>query len=358
MNPHPRDALIKFDAGPHKYTCAGDGNYLSVTTWLHSHFPAFDADAIIKKMRLDKPTCKYYGQTPEQIKAGWDRGRDEAAAAGTAMHAAIEAFFLEVGGHPPGPPGGTPPTAPLLEQVEAEGRTQGAEALCGCDVNEVNDDPPPAGGRTQGAEAENGCTVECTAIEVPNTSAPCVRLSAGGGCRGQGAEASDSSFPSHSPNTSAPCVRLSAGGGCRGQEPPNQFKKFIADHPLLRCYRVEWMIFDEDVHLAGSIDFVSENDDGSLTIYDWKRCKEIKKTNGFGGSALTECISHLPDTNYWHYALQLNTYKTILERKYEKTIKAMFLVGLHPDWPTYQVLKVPDLRQEMADLFALRRAQL
>jgi hypothetical protein len=330
MNPHPRDALIKFDAGPHKYTCAGDGNYLSVTTWLHSHFPAFDADAIIKKMRLDKPTCKYYGQTPEQIKAGWDRGRDEAAAAGTAMHAAIEAFFLEVGGHPPGPPGGTPP---LLEQVEAEGRTQGAEA-------------------------ENGCTVECTAIELPNASAPCVRLSAGGGCRGQGAEASDSSFPSHSPNTSAPCVRLSAGGGCRGQEPPNQFKKFITDHPLLRCYRVEWMIFDEDVHLAGSIDFVSENDDGSLTIYDWKRCKEIKKTNGFGGSALTECISHLPDTNYWHYALQLNTYKTILERKYEKTIKAMFLVGLHPDWPTYQVLKVPDLRQEMADLFALRRAQL
>jgi hypothetical protein len=265
MNPHPRDALIKFDAGPHKYTCAGDGNYLSVTTWLHSHFPAFDADAIIKKMRLDKPSCKYYGQTPEQIKAGWDQNRDEAAAAGTAMHEAIEAFFL-----------------------------------------------------------------------------------------GVGADVMDSSFPSPPLNASAP----SAGGGCRGQEPPNQFKKFIADHPLLRCYRVEWMIFDEDVHLAGSIDFVSENDDGSLTIYDWKRCKEIKKTNGFGGSALTECISHLPDTNYWHYALQLNTYKTILERNYGKTIKAMFLVGLHPDWPTYQVLKVPDLRQEMADLFELRRAQL
>ena len=292
MNPHPRDALIEFDAGPHKYTCAGDGNYLSVTTWLHSHFPAFDADAIIKKMRLDKPTCKYYGQTPEQIKAGWDRGRDEAAAAGTAMHEAIEQYFVGVGGLLC-----LPPTAPLLEQVEAEGRTQWAEAL-------------------------------------------------------------DSSFPTPPPNTSAPCVRPSAGGGCRGQEPPNHFKKFITDHPLLRCYRVEWMIFDEDVHLAGSIDFVSENDDGSLTIYDWKRCKEIKKTNGFGGSALTECISHLPDTNYWHYALQLNTYKTILERKYEKTIKAMFLVGLHPDWPTYQVLKVPDLRQEMADLFALRRAQL
>jgi hypothetical protein len=267
---HIRDALIEFDAGPHKYTCAGEGGYMSVTTWNHSHFPHFDADAIIKKMRLDKPTCKYYGQTPEQIKAGWDQNRDEAAAAGTAMHAAIEQYFLGVGGHPPGPP--------VLGKVEAAG-------------NELS-------------------------------------------------------------NASAHCVRPSASGGSWGVPP--QFLLFIADHPDLRCYRTEWMIFDEDVKIAGSIDFVSENADGTLTIYDWKRCKEIKKTNSFGDSALTECIAHLPDTNYWHYALQLNTYKTILERKYEKKVKAMFLVGLHPALPSYQLLKVPELRQEMEDLFALK----
>jgi hypothetical protein len=276
---HARDALIEFDAGHHKYTCAGEGGYLSVTTWNHSHFPHFDADAIIKKMRLDKPTCKYYGQTPEQIKAGWDQNRDEAAAAGTAMHAAIEQYWLlGVGGHP--------------------------------DLGQVTE------GRTQGADAENGNT----ASELSNASA-----------------------------------RPSASGGSWGVPP--QFLLFIADHPDLRCYRTEWMIFDEDVKIAGSIDFVSENADGTLTIYDWKRCKEIKKTNSFGDSALTECIAHLPDTNYWHYALQLNTYKTILERKYEKKVKAMFLVGLHPALPSYQLLKVPELRQEMEDLFAVRRAE-
>jgi len=283
---HARDALIEFDAGPHKYTCAGEGGYMSVTTWNHSHFPHFDADAIIKKMRLDKPTCKYYGQTPEQIKAGWDQNRDEAAALGTAMHAAIEQFWLlGVGGHPPEPP--------VLGKVTE--------------------------GRTQGADAENGNT----ASELSNASAHCVRPSASGGSCGL----------------------------------PPQFLLFIADHPDLRCYRTEWMIFDEDVKIAGSIDFVSENADGTLTIYDWKRCKEIKKTNSFGDSALTECIAHLPDTNYWHYALQLNTYKTILERKYEKKVKAMFLVGLHPALPSYQLLKVPELRQEMEDLFAIRLAE-
>jgi hypothetical protein len=274
---HARDALIRFEVGPHKYTCAGEGNYISVTTWNHTHFKPFDADAIIGKMNLTNPKCKYYGQTPEEIKAGWDRGRDEAAALGTEMHAAIEAYWVDA--------------------------------------------PQPG----EEADAENGYT----ANEVNDASATCVR----------------------------PLGPLSSNGGCRG-EPPNHFGAFVADHPHLRCYRAEWMIFDEDVKIAGSIDFVSENADGTLTIYDWKRCKEIKKTNSFGDFAITECIAHLPDTNYWHYALQLNTYKTILERKYGKKIKEMFLVGLHPNLPKYKLYSVPVLEKEMTDLFAFRMAQL
>ena len=292
-NGHPRDAFIEFEAGPHKYTIQGDSNYLSVTTWNHTHFPPFDADAIIRKMRLDKPSSPYYGQTPEQIKAGWDKGRDEAAQLGTALHAAIERYL-----------GGAPLQPPIVGQVEggdAEGRRQEAEAA-------------------DGKLLQNASALPCPALSLSqNASAP-------------------------SPNE-----------GAWGVSP--HFGAFIDAHPHLKPYRVEWMIFDEEVRLAGSIDFVAENPDGTLTIYDWKRCKEIKKTNRFGTFALTECISHLPDTNYWHYALQLNTYKTILERKYGKTIKQMMLVALHPNLPTYQVYTVPHLVGEMAELFALRHLQ-
>ncbi len=56
---HPRDALIEFEVGPHKYTCAGEGNYMSVTSWNHTHFQPFDADAIIGKMNLTNHKCKY-----------------------------------------------------------------------------------------------------------------------------------------------------------------------------------------------------------------------------------------------------------------------------------------------------------
>jgi nucleoside-diphosphate-sugar epimerase len=43
--------------------------------------------------------------------------------------------------------------------------------------------------------------------------------------------------------------------------------------------KFEWMIFDEDLKLAGSIDMVYENPDGTLSIYDWKRSKDISKIN-------------------------------------------------------------------------------
>ena len=111
------------------------------------------------------------------------------------------------------------------------------------------------------------------------------------------------------------------------------FLQFVRDTPHLVPYRTEWLIYDEQVKISGSIDMVYENqEDGTLAIYDWKRCKAIAK-NGFNKWATTECISHLPDSNFWHYALQLNTYKTILERNYGRQVSGMYLVRLHPDNP-------------------------
>jgi ATP-dependent exoDNAse (exonuclease V) beta subunit len=134
------------------------------------------------------------------------------------------------------------------------------------------------------------------------------------------------------------------------------FMDFVRAFPELKPFRTEWMIYDEELKLAGSIDMVYENPDGTLMIYDWKRSKEISKTNGWNKSAITPCIDHLPDTNFWHYALQLNTYKTILERKYGKIVTCLYLVRLHPDNPkkTFELLKVPILEDEMTELIEHR----
>lgn len=138
------------------------------------------------------------------------------------------------------------------------------------------------------------------------------------------------------------------------------FKQFVSDFPDLKPYRTEWMVYWEDIKISGSIDMIFENPDGTLLIYDWKRCKEISHENGFGKTASTPCIRHLPDTNFWHYSLQLNMYKTILENKYDKKVVGLFLVCLHPDNPykSYDRIEVPFLDKEMKDLIEFRRQEL
>jgi ATP-dependent exoDNAse (exonuclease V) beta subunit len=134
------------------------------------------------------------------------------------------------------------------------------------------------------------------------------------------------------------------------------FLQFANDHKDLVPYRTEWMIYDEQLKLAGSVDMVYKNSDGSYSIYDWKRSKDIAKTNGFGKTALTECIDYMPDANFWHYTLQLNIYKMILERNYGVRIRDLKLVRLHPDaaHDSYELLDVPIMTHVMHELIDCR----
>ena len=132
----------------------------------------------------------------------------------------------------------------------------------------------------------------------------------------------------------------------------------------LEPYRTEWIVYDEDIKIAGSIDMIfkkikkdKKNNEEELEIYDWKRCKEIVKSNGFNQWAKPESINHFPDTNYWHYAFQLNGYKYILNQKYGKNVTNLYLVCLHPNNKNnnYIRIKVPDLQEEIHELFEERK---
>ena len=137
------------------------------------------------------------------------------------------------------------------------------------------------------------------------------------------------------------------------------FLNFVKKFPHLKAYRTEWMVYDKEHKLAGSIDMCFQDENtGDLHIYDWKRSKEIKKNGSFLKFSKTDCISHIPDLNFWHYSLQLNTYKWILEKNYGKKIKDLYLVCLHPNHEDFMLFKAPNLQNEVSELMKLRKESL
>jgi len=135
------------------------------------------------------------------------------------------------------------------------------------------------------------------------------------------------------------------------------FMNFYNDHKnKLFPYRTEWIVFDEETKLAGSIDMLfqtNKDDTKHLIIYDWKRSKKIINENNFENGFSP--VKHLPNSNYWHYSLQLNIYKKILEKNYDKIIDEMYLLSLHPNNSNYIKIKVPNLTEEIKDIFNIRK---
>tara|TARA_Y100000389_G_scaffold204919_1_gene260805 strand:+ start:4263 stop:5027 length:765 start_codon:yes stop_codon:yes gene_type:complete len=137
-----------------------------------------------------------------------------------------------------------------------------------------------------------------------------------------------------------------------------QFLKYQEDNKDLKPYRTEWMIYDEEHKLAGSIDMIYENTDGTLEIRDWKRSKQIIRNKQYEDYARTKCISHVPNLNFWHYALQLNTYKSIIERKYNKKVGKLYLVVFHPTQTNYKLIEIPEMDDEIRELLKNRKIQI
>jgi len=131
------------------------------------------------------------------------------------------------------------------------------------------------------------------------------------------------------------------------------FLSFVDDFPELEPYRTEWMVFDDENKICGTIDKVFKRDD-KYVIYDWKR-KPQEKYEKKNIHTAKYPISHIPEMSYWQDCLQLNLYSYILETKYGLEIEEMNLLLLHPDNSSYIRYKVPNLREEIINILNERR---
>lgn len=154
--------------------------------------------------------------------------------------------------------------------------------------------------------------------------------------------------------------------------------KFIRTNNL-EPFRTEWLIYDENAGLAGSIDMVLKENvqmkdedfeeiptwvknrqkkrvegKDNFWIFDWKRTKKLSYEAFAKKGQGTQCSipnSYIEDCNFSTYSLQLNLYRTILEKNYGINIIGMCLVVIHPNNNDYKLHLVPFLEDETCYIY-------
>jgi hypothetical protein len=90
---HTINDIIEFDEPCHKYKVKGHQFTISVTGFVHSHFPPFMECNVINNIlnshKMSDPEYPYYNMNKEQILAEWNKSRD----LGTLLHEQIEHYY-------------------------------------------------------------------------------------------------------------------------------------------------------------------------------------------------------------------------------------------------------------------------
>ena len=97
--------------------------------------------------------------------------------------------------------------------------------------------------------------------------------------------------------------------------------------------------------------------DSEFDLYDWKRSDKIDRNATIWNYGING-LESVPDTRYYHYCLQLNMYKYILEKNYNIAINKMYLVVLHPVYNTYQKIEVPTMANAINSIVKYYKTKL
>ena len=140
-------------------------------------------------------------------------------------------------------------------------------------------------------------------------------------------------------------------------EPPcsPEFAQFLALHEEVIQdqqvpVRTELSVYSKGLNVAGQIDAVLKQADDTFALWDWKRSKLLRYDSR---SQMKEPLEHLPDVNAWHYFLQLNIYRHILQEDYGLAVSAMHLGVFHPSRNQPLCVQVPLMHDEMQLLFSV-----
>ena len=112
----------------------------------------------------------------------------------------------------------------------------------------------------------------------------------------------------------------------------------------------ELVVWDAEFSVAGQVDFITYNPDGSIDLWDWKTSGEITPEGVSFGKFGFGCLAGLPDTNFSHYSLQLSGYAFIIEKNLGLKVRSLKVVHIQPEF--WKVYELPYLKDEAYQVLA------
>ncbi|MBR4197218.1 MAG: hypothetical protein IKQ94_00400 [Bacteroidales bacterium] len=123
-------------------------------------------------------------------------------------------------------------------------------------------------------------------------------------------------------------------------------------------YRTKWSIYDEYLHIAGTIDMVCGSPE-SLVVYKLTTRDHLVsngaaiKNNDDGRTALSP-IEHLSDTLYYQFSLELGFFKYILEKRYNMNVSELRLGVFNESQVKPYIFRIPYLEKEVISIIDSR----
>ena len=107
----------------------------------------------------------------------------------------------------------------------------------------------------------------------------------------------------------------------------------------LETVAVEYIVYNDN--LAGQIDMIAKNPKGEHFILDWKTNNSIDK-EAYGNKKMLLDFHKYPDSNYYHYSIQLRVYQQLCK---DYDIKDCFIV--HIDEDSYKIMKTEKIKLKL-----------
>ena len=110
----------------------------------------------------------------------------------------------------------------------------------------------------------------------------------------------------------------------------------------------ELVVWDAEFSVAGQVDFITWNPDGSIDLWDWKTSSEITSEHMNYGKFGFGFLSGVPDTNFYHYSLQLSGYAYIIEKNIGIRVNSLKIIHITPS--AWKVYSLPYMKDEAYQL--------